>query len=287
MGRYYAVRSIPNLFILVAGWAALAMFAGSAGAQVRATSEPGAIGPLDPVSPGITADRVFAELVAQNEARNAVLAEYMVLRTYQVVDLKGKVHAEIRGQMEYHAPDKKVFLVASETGSYLVRRLALHPLIAGEIEAASGKEHRNSSFTPANYTLDLLGEQQIESSRCFVALAVPKRKDKYLFEGKVWIDVRDYAIVRIEGHPAERLSFWINRADFVRQYQKINGFWLPQQDKTLVQVRVYGKHVLAIDYQDYVLEPAIYREGSVQDSINSRYLHQAQQSGARDIAAAR
>jgi hypothetical protein len=70
-------------------------------------------------------------------------------------------------------------------------------------------------------------------SHCFVAQAVPKRKDKYLFEGKLWIDVDDYAVVRIVGHPAKKLSFWIERADFVRQYQKIEGFWLPEKIRHL------------------------------------------------------
>ena len=89
--------------------------------------------------------------------------------------------------------------------------------------------------------------------RCFVAQAVPKRKDKYLFEGKVWIDVNDYSVVRIEGHPAKKLSFWINGADFVRQYQKIAGFWLPEKDETLVQVRLYGNKVLKIEHRNYVV----------------------------------
>jgi hypothetical protein len=66
--------------------------------------------------------------------------------------------------------------------------------------------------------------------RCF------SESDKYLFEGRVWIDVDDYAVVRIEGHPAKKLSFWIQRADFVRQYIKIGSFWLPQRDETFVQV---------------------------------------------------
>jgi hypothetical protein len=65
--------------------------------------------------------------------------------------------------------------------------------------------------------------------------------------------VDDYSVVRIEGHPAKKLSFWIERADFVRQYQKIDGFWLPQKDQTLVQVRLYGKKILTIDHQDYVV----------------------------------
>ena len=155
--------------------------------------------------------------------------------------------------MEFFSPDKKAFTVTSESGSGLVRHMALNPLINSEIEAAAGKEHHDSAISADNYSLNLLGEQQVGRYRCFVAEAVPKRKDKYLFEGKVWIDTKDYSVVRIEGHPAKKLSFWIQRADFVRQYQKIDGFWLPQKDQTLVQVRLYGKKVLTIDHRDYVV----------------------------------
>jgi outer membrane lipoprotein-sorting protein len=224
--------------------------------------------PLEPLRPGIAADQIFAELVARNEARNAALRDYTALRTYQVTDLKGKVHAEEIGRMEYHAPDKKTFLVTSEAGSGLIRHMALNPLIASEIAAAAGKEHRDSSITPANYTIDLLGEQEVGPYRCFVAQVIPRRKDKYLFEGKAWIDARDYAVVRIEGHPAKKLSFWIERADFVRQYQKIGGFWLPQRDETFVQVRLYGKNVLTIDHQGYAVNPAIDKYEDVQNVGN-------------------
>jgi hypothetical protein len=84
--------------------------------------------------------------------------------------------------------------------------------------------------------------------------ATPKRVDKYLFEGEVWVDENDFAVVRIEGRRAAKLSFWIKRADFVRQYQKIDEFWLPQKDDTAVQVRFYGKRVLTIEHYDYSVE---------------------------------
>jgi hypothetical protein len=192
-------------------------------------------------------------MITHNELRNAALRDYAVHRTYQVVDLKGKVHAEEIGKMEYSAPDKKGFVVTSESGSALVRHRALNPLIASEIEAAAGKQHHDSSITPGNYTLHLLGEQQVGPYHCYVARAVPKGRDKYLFEGKIWIDTQDYAIIRIEGHPAKKLSFWIERADFVRQYEKIDEFWLSRRDETFVQVRRYGKKVLTIDHQDYTV----------------------------------
>jgi len=228
----------------------------SAMAQLGQESDQTLATPLEPLQSGVREGQILAELLTHNELRKTALADYSALRTYQVVDLKGKVHAEEIGRMEFHAPDKKTFVITSEKGSGLIRHLALNPLISSEIEAASGKEHHDSAIAPDNYTLTLIGEQQVGPYHCFVMQAAPKRKDKYLFEGKLWIDGKDYAVVRIEGHPARKLSFWIERADFVRQYQKIGGFWLPQRDETFVQVRLYGKKALTIDHQDYSINGA-------------------------------
>ena len=259
-----------TIALALAAFFVIAVFAVEAkGQQANAESQPELSTPLEPLRPGVAERQLFAELEAHNQLRKSALLDYTVLRTYQVVDLKGKVHAEEIGQMEFRAPDEKKFVLTSEGGSGVIRRMALHPLISSEIETAAGKQHHDSSITPANYSLDLLGEQQIGPYHCFVAQAVPKRKDKYLFEGKLWIDADDYAVVRIEGHPAKKLSFWIERADFVRQYQKIGGFWLPQRDQTLVQVRLYGKKILSIDHQNYVLN-ASRNQGALQPTEQAR-----------------
>jgi hypothetical protein len=236
-----------------AAMVAIALLATWANAQVAEEELPHLATVIEPLSPGVSENQVFAELASHNEQRKTTLHDYSVLRTYQVIDLKGKVHAEEVGRMVFLAPDRKTFTVASESGSGLVRNMALNPLIKSEIETAPGKQHHDSAISADNYFLDLLGEQQVGPYRCFVAEVRPKRKDKYLFEGKLWIDVEDYSVVRIEGHPAKQLSFWIQRADFVRQYERIDRFWLPQKDQTLVQVRLYGKKVLTIDHRDYVV----------------------------------
>ena len=255
MERKDRVRFHSNLVLSLGAAAmfAMAMFAVEAKAQISGEGLPNLESPVEPLTPGVTESRVLAELAAHNEQRRTALHDYSVLRTYQVIDLKGKVHANKIGRMEFLSPDKKTFTVTSESGSGLVRNMALNPLIKSEIETAAGKEHHDSAISADNYSLNLLGEQQVGPYRCFVAEVRPKRKDKYLFEGKLWIDVEDYSVVRIEGHPARKLSFWIQRADFVRQYQKIDGFWFPQKDQTLVQVRLYGKKVLTIDHRDYVV----------------------------------
>ena len=247
----------------------MTMTVASARAQSdREESSADVTAPVEPLSPDIDESKLFTELLAHNELRNAALLGYTEQRTYEVTDTTGKVRTQESGQMEYRAPDKKTFVTTSESGSGLVRRLALNPLIASEIEAASGKQHHDSSITPANYTFELLGEQQVGPYHCFVVRATPKRRDKYLFEGKVWIDTQDFAVVRIAGHPAKKLSFWIERADFVREYQRIDGFWLSKKDETFVKVRMYGHKVLTIDHQNYTVTGARNTEESAQNADN-------------------
>jgi hypothetical protein len=246
-------RNVRRIKTFAASAVFVILATASLSAQVAEANRTDLTAPLEPLRPEVNENRIVLEMVARNALRSANLADYSDMRTYRVADLNGKVHAEEVGRMEYRAPDKKSFVETSQSGSSLIRHLALKPLIASEIETAAGKEHRDSSIGPNNYMLHLLGEQQVRGHRCFVAEATPRRPDKYLFEGKVWIDVVDYAIVRIEGHPAKKLSFWIERADFVREYQKIGKFWLPQRDETVVQVRLYGRHVLIIDHQRYVV----------------------------------
>ena len=39
--------------------------------------------------------------------------------------------------------------------------------------------------------------------------------------------------------------------EFVRRYQKLKVFWLPLENESITQVRIFGKNVLTIDYDQY------------------------------------
>ena len=208
---------------------------------------------LDPPAPGLSGDEIFRELLQHNDIRNVELKQYSAVRTYEVRNPSGKVYARQVVQLDYRAPDTKMFMTRFEEGSGLVRHMVFKRLIESEMDAAAGKEHHDSSITPANYSFDLLGEEQTGPYYCFVIQATPKRQDKYLFEGTIWIDAQDFAIAKIAGHPAKRPSFWIDRADFVRQYQKVGQFWLPLKDETVVHVRLQGIKILTINHGGYAV----------------------------------
>src|ERR1700726_1784746 len=202
---------------------------------------------------GLTGGDVIAQMLQRNLLRNQQLQQYSAVRTYEIRNTEGKVAAQAVVRVEYRAPDKKTFSKTSEKGSSIVRHLVFDRLIQSESETSSGREHHNSAITTANYTFTLAGEEEVGPYHCFVLEAIPNRKDKYLFEGKIWIDAEDFAVVKIAGHPAKKPSFWINRAEFVRQYQRIAGFWLPFRDETFVDVKMYGKRIFTIDHQQYVI----------------------------------
>jgi hypothetical protein len=246
--RFAVVLTIPGKIAWLGATVILVSLCLPARADQKLPGDPDAVAPD---GRGVTEERIFAELVEHNRTRTDTLLEYTADRIYRLSHPNGKVHAQIEGRMEFQAPDTKRFHVTSEQGSGIVRRLALHPLIASEIRAAAGKDRHDSAITPANYRFELIGEDTVGPYRCYLLRAIPKRVDQYLFEGKVWVDEDDFAVVRIEGRPAASLSFWIKRAEFVRQYQKVDGFWLPLKDETVVEVRLYGKKVLTIEHHDY------------------------------------
>jgi len=205
-----------------------------------------------------TGNEIITQLILHNQLRDARLEHYSVVRTYEVRNHDGKMSAQEIVRMDYQAPGNKTFLKTSEKGSGNVRRMVFDRLMESESETAAGREHHDSALTPANYTFTGIGEEDLGPYHCYVVQVTAKRKDKYLFDGSVWIDAQDFAVVRIAGHPAKKLSFWINRADFVRQYQKIGEFWVPYRDETLVHVRLIGERLFTIDHEEYSINGGEY-----------------------------
>jgi hypothetical protein len=240
---------------------------GSPGQAMEAAETTEAALPPPLTSMNLTGDDIIGKLLEHNRLQNGQLQQYSAVRTYEVRNASGKLSAQAIVRVDYRAPDKKTFTKTSEKGSWIVRHLVFDRLMESETETSSGREHHDSAITSANYTFTLAGEEDLGPYHCFVVEATPKRKDKYLFEGKIWIDVQDFAVVRIAGHPAKKPSFWIKRADFVRQYQRIDGFWLPYKDETFVDVKIHGRKIFTIEHQSYSINDSAPAEGRTQNSI--------------------
>jgi hypothetical protein len=194
---------------------------------------------------------IFDRLQRANDARAAALASYLSTRRYSVFEPGHDADAELVVSMQFVAPSTKTFKTVAVRGVGWIHQRVFNQLMNAEVQAAGGKDHADSAITSANYEARFVRADRLRGRDCWVLALEPKRRDKYLFSGTAWIDQEDVAIARLEGEPARSPSFWVVRAPFVRDYQRVDEFWLPLQDETRSHIRFAGDYVLRIQYADY------------------------------------
>ena len=210
-----------------------------------------AIGEVRRSPTGLTSEEIIQRVIDENRRRDSLLRQYSVQSVYRVMSDDGKVRAEVKAILSYRAPGAKEFHIIAEQGSETIRNRVFKPLMEVEVETAAGRQRQDGAITPANYNFQLLNEESIDGHQCYVIEATPKRADKFLFRGRVWIHRNEFSIVRIAGQPARNPSFWISRVEFIRRYQKIGEFWLPARNESKTQVKLFGRNILTIEYDDY------------------------------------
>lgn len=204
----------------------------------------------------LTGDQVSQRLAVKNAERAQHLHSFESQRQY-ALDYTGffsSRSAEMKVNVSYHAPGRKTFKVVSESGSKLILTRVFRKLMESEQESSGDEQNRSAvSLTPDNYKFALLGCEVDGGRDLYVMDVEPRRETKFLYRGTIWVDAMDFAVTRIEAEPAKNPSFWTKKSQIRHQYQKIGEFYLPSLNETVTDVRLGGKAVLTIRYQDYKL----------------------------------
>ena len=115
-------------------------------------------------------------------------------------------------------------------------------LLSSEI-SPTRKEH-STEISRANYDLVFLRRQNFGDVPEYVFAIFPKRKDKYLLSGQIWVDARSFRIRQIEGVPAKIPSFWLKDLHITLQYDELGGMWVPVTFDAIATVRIVGEFSL-------------------------------------------
>lgn len=212
------------------------------------------VGQEKPSAPILTADQVVERLAKMNSIRAEALRSYSSVREYHLV-LNGIIHrrADMVAKMTYHWPDQKDFTIISESGSEIMRTRVLQRFLAEEKEAMQAENLRRTALTPKNYEFTLVDVEGTPQPKFYVLEVKPRVKNKYSYQGKIWVDAKDFAVARIEAEPAKNPSWWIKKTDIHFTYGKVHDFWLPAHNQTVSEVRIFGHTDLDIVYKDYDL----------------------------------
>ena len=205
----------------------------------------------------LTAEQVMRRVAEMNELRGKALENYSSVRSYHLeCHCLSHKKADMVVRAEYQAPDKKEFTVVSESGSGTVRERVFKKLLEAEQESMREENQQRTAMTPENYTVQLLDYQKSDTDEFYVLEVQPLNRNKFLFRGRIWVNAKDFAITQVEGEPAVNPSFWTLRTNFIRTYQKIGDFWLPESNQSETKVRIFGTAVLTITYRDYEITQA-------------------------------
>jgi len=173
------------------------------------------------------------------------------MRRYVLQNDRLDKHAEMLVRVEGDADETKHFEVVSQEGWKAAQKHVLQKMLDSEAEASSPETRFKTRMSPENYEFHIVRTALLGDRMAYVIDVTPKRNEERLFEGQIWIDAQDYAMVRVEGKPAKNPSFWTRSVHFVHTYQKSGPFWFPASTESVTEVRIFGETNLTIQYFDY------------------------------------
>jgi outer membrane lipoprotein-sorting protein len=204
----------------------------------------------------LTAEQILARMMEVDRQRTAELEAYTCTRRYVLENKRFKKRAEMLVRASFRQPGRKSFEILSESGSAAVRRRVFRKMIEAELEASGDELRDETQITPRNYDFRLLGTENLEGRRCYVFAVTPKKQNRFLIQGRVWVDAEDFAIARVEGAPAKNPSVWIRKTAFVHRYGKFGPFWLAVSNQSETDVVIFGRTQVRIEYFGHQIQAA-------------------------------
>ena len=102
----------------------------------------------------------------------------------------------------------------------------------------------SSEITRQNYEFIFLRQEKLGGVLVYLLRMIPKRREKNLLNGLVWVDTKTFRIQRIEGTPTKKPSLWLKSLDITLQYTELGGLWLPTYMTATAVVRLAGSYLL-------------------------------------------
>ncbi len=205
-------------------------------------------------------DAILARLAETERWREANLQSYEVTRLCLLTgDRIGG--AEMKLRVLYTHPGRKQIDVISTRGSSFLQKRVFSRVIQAELEAAGDQMRDRVKITPANYEFRYAGPGAVDGRACHIFDIRPRTRNKFLIEGRVWVDAQDAAIIRVQGRPVASQSFWIRNLRVALEYEKVGPFWLVASSENQGDVRLFGSARLTMKYENYVVNPPLLAEG--------------------------
>jgi hypothetical protein len=206
----------------------------------------------------LNTEEIVQKLVAMDLERSQALHAYQVSELYRLAyrGFLGTGAASMVVSVKYRSPGTTTLTIESSSGSKLILNKVFKKLLQAERQVIGVEAQRKAALNRNNYDFELTGQEKTPSGLAYVLRISPKRKDRFLCRGRIWVDTKDSAVIRLEGEPAKNPSFWAKTSEIERIYKKVGVFWLPSSNTSTTTVRFGGRANMVIQYNNYLITSA-------------------------------
>lgn len=194
---------------------------------------------------------IAARIAEAERQRDETVQEVRSVRQYAVRNARWKTDATMDVRMITSSDGSKRFEIL-RTNAEGLRKTILMRIVEGEVHAAAKKD-RDGNVNAKNYEMRPLPGSEAEGPGCRKFELVAKNRTRFTFDGHGCVDMKDMAMVRMEGRTARSLSFLVGRAYVKQEFRKVDGLWYSSLNQSTADVLFLGKTELTIRYSDYAI----------------------------------
>jgi hypothetical protein len=193
----------------------------------------------------------IVESLEKTQAGTRPQVSYQVIREYRLFGASdSSANSDVVAEVDFKPPASENYRIQKSSGStrgqQVVRRVLDH-----EVEAASNGNQTRSALNRDNYDFNYIGEAIFDGQPCYLLELKPRRKEKDLILGKVWIDEHSFFVRQIEGELAKTPSWWLKKVHVKLTFADLNGSWLQTSMEAVADVRIVGAQTLTSRVLDY------------------------------------
>ena len=212
-----------------------------------------------------TAETIITRMAQARAENRARLRPYIVTRNYKLFGKDGsKAKSEVIADVAFVPPDSKKYSIQETKGSGL-GQIIVRRMLANEAEVT--KDYVSTDLSADNYDFRFVREEDISGRRCYVLELLPRRKEKHLLHGDIWVDANTYLLRRFEGEIAKTPSWWVRDVSVTFVYGDVGGMWLQTASEAVANVRILGRSTMVSRDMKYKITELVATASSVQTNF--------------------
>jgi hypothetical protein len=187
---------------------------------------------------------LILDSVERIEEQNPALSRpYEVTREYKVFREDDPTPVSVlTAHISFMPPETKTFQITRAEGSPRGKRIVNTILLQ---EIASAKDGHRGDITRSNYDFAFLREQNFGAAPEYVLHIIPKRKERGLLMGDIWVDAKTFRIRQIVGVPLRNPSIWVEDLHITVQFADVNAMWIPVSVDAIATIHFLGIFTLS------------------------------------------